>query len=332
MRMLFVGGTRFVGRAMAEAAVADGHEVTVLHRGRTNPNALPSVEHLTADRDTDLSVLAGREYDATVDVCAYVPRHVTTLAEALGGRGGHHVLVSTVSVYADTDGPGLTEDGPLVEPPPADTEEVTGETYGGLKVLCERAATASYAEDSLTILRPTYVVGPKDYTYRFPYWVERIAAGGEVLAPGPAASPVQLVDARDMGSWAVGLARSGTAGIFNGIGTGLPFGFADMLEAIVAAVGPAGTRLSWIEGAALKGQGITAQELPLWSEGEDEWVLAASNARARATGFMARPLADTVTDTLAWLEAVGGVPETAGTLLRERELELLLDRPSGLGV
>ena len=322
MRMLFVGGTRFVGRATAEAAVTAGHDVTVLHRGRTNADALPGVEHLTADRDGDLSVLSGREFDATVDVCAYVPRQVRTLAEALAGRGGHYVLVSTVSVYADADGPGITEDAPLVEPPPADVEEVTAETYGGLKVLCERAAAIAYAEDALTIVRPTYVVGPKDYTYRFPYWVGRIAEGGEVLAPGPAASPVQLVDARDMGAWTVDLAARGIAGIYNGIGTTLPFGFADMLDAIVSAVGPAGATLTWVDGAWLSQHGVTPAELPLWSGGSDEWVLAADNARAVATGLTARPLAETVTDTLAWLRSAS--PDHAASMLtRDREAELL---------
>lgn len=321
--MLLIGGTRFVGRAMAEAAVAAGHDVTVLHRGRTNPADMAGVEHLTADRDQDLSVLSGREYDATVDVCAYVPRQVDALADALGGRGGHSVLVSTVSVYTDADAPGLTEESPLVEPPPPTVEEVTGETYGGLKVLCERAATAAYGEEHLTIVRPTYVVGPEDYTYRFPYWVGRIAAGGDVLAPGPAASPVQLVDARDMGAWTTELAASRTAGVYNGIGTELPFGFRDMLDAVAATVAPPGTSLTWVDGRWLADQGVGAQDLPLWSEGGDEWVLAASNARALATGLRPRPLADTVTDTLQWLRrgAAASAPDTA--LTAEREAQLL---------
>lgn len=308
---------------MAEAAVAAGHDVTVLHRGRTNPDDLTGVGHLLADRDADLSMLAGREYDATVDVCAYVPRQVDVLANALGGRGGHHVLVSSVSVYADTSGPGLTEDFPLVDPPPADTEEVTGETYGGLKVLCERAAAAAYGDDGLTVVRPTYVVGPADYTNRFPYWVGRIAAGGEVLAPGPAASPVQLVDARDMGAWTVGLAEDRAAGTFNGIGTGLPFGFVDMLDAVVGAVAPEGTTLTWVDGRWLAELGISGQQLPLWSEGSDEWVLAGDNSRAVATGLRPRPLTDTITDTLGWLRAGAAAAAPGTSLTADRESKLL---------
>jgi 2'-hydroxyisoflavone reductase len=323
MRMLFVGGTRFVGRAIVEAAVTAGHEVTVLHRGTTRADDLEKVEHLLADRDKDLSVLEGRQFDATVDVCAYVPRQVEQLAAVLDGRGGHHVLVSTMSVYADTDTPGLTEDAPLTETPPADVEEVTNETYGGLKVLCERAAAAAYGEDDLTVIRPTFVVGPNDYTFRFPRWVRRIAAGGEVLAPGPQGSPVQVIDARDQGAWAVRLAETGTAGAFNGIGTGLPFGFEDMLAGIQRAVGPADTTLTWVDGAWLVEQGVDGQDLPLWAEGQNEWTLAGSNARAVETGLRARPLVETVADTLEWLQGTGAEPANGWGLSPEREAELL---------
>src|SRR4051794_24925658 len=157
MRILFIGGTRFVGRAMVDAAVDAGHDVTVLHRGTTGTDGLDGVTRLRADRDKDLSVLDGLEFDATVDVCAYVPRQVEQLAAALGGRGGDHVLVSTMSVYADTDTPGLTEDAELTKPPDPGVEEVTNETYGGLKVLCEQAAAAAYGQEHLTVVRPTFV-------------------------------------------------------------------------------------------------------------------------------------------------------------------------------
>jgi 2'-hydroxyisoflavone reductase len=325
MRMLFVGGTRFVGRAIAEAALAAGHDVTLLHRGSTGGDVLPEAEHLRADRDSDLSVLAGGTFDATVDVCAYFPRQVQSLAQALGDRGGHHVLVSTMSVYADTDRPGLTEEGDLVGLPGPDVEEVTNETYGGLKVLCERAALAAYGEAELTIVRPTYVVGPDDYTLRFPRWVRRIAEGGEVLAPGPEGSPVQVIDARDQGAWVVRLAETRTAGVFNGVGTGLPFGFGDLLTATAAAVAPPDTTLTWVDGSWLVEQAVDPSLLPLWSGGQDEWTLAASNAKALDTGLRPRPLAETVTDTLAWVEQLPAPPEEAWGLGREREAELLAD-------
>lgn len=330
--MLFIGGTRFVGRAMAEAAVVGGHQVTVLHRGKTAADGLGDVEQLLADRDGDLSVLAEREFEATVDVCAYLPRQVESLHAAIGERGGHHVYISTMSVYADTDQPGLDEDAPLVELPDPTVDQVTNETYGGLKVLCERAVLAAYGDAQVTIVRPTYVIGPHDYTYRFPWWVRRIAAGGEVLAPGPKPSPMQVVDARDQGAWTVKLAEGRVAGAFNGIGTGLPFGFQDLLDATVEAVGPAGTSLTWVDGTWLAEQGVTGLDLPLWNEGQDEWTLAGSRARALATGLSPRPLTETIADTLAWIETSGAEPGEGSGLAPGRESELLeagRDHPAG---
>jgi 2'-hydroxyisoflavone reductase len=323
MRMLLIGGTRFVGRAIAQAALDAGHQVTVLHRGSTAADELSAAEHLLADRDADLSVIADREFDATVDVCAYLPSQVDSLHRALGDRGGHHVFISTMSVYADTDQPGLDEDAALVELTDPTVDEVTNETYGGLKVLCERAAVAAYGEEHVTIVRPTYVVGPHDYTFRFPWWVRRIAEGGELLAPGPKASPVQVVDARDQGAWTVELAESRTPGAFNGIATSLPFGFADLLEATVSAVAPAGTTLTWVDGQWLAEQGVTGIQLPLWNEGHDEWTLAGSNARALASGLTPRPLEQTIADTLAWIESSGAEPPVGAGLPRKREAELL---------
>jgi 2'-hydroxyisoflavone reductase len=140
MRILMIGGTRFIGRHVVEAALAAGHDVTIFHRGRTGSGLFPDVEHRLGDRDSDLSALANGGWDATVDTCAYFPRQVHELADVLGQRGGHHLLVSSVSAYASPDGPGLTEDAPLIELADPTVEDVTNETYGGLKVLCERAA------------------------------------------------------------------------------------------------------------------------------------------------------------------------------------------------
>ncbi len=322
MDLLFVGGTRFVGRAMAEVALGRGHRVALLHRGRSSPETLAGADHLLADRDSDLSVLAGRHFDATIDVCAYLPGQVRHLAEALDGRGGHHVFISTMSVYADTDEPGLTESGALVSLEDPTVEEVTGETYGGLKVLCEEAAQASYG-DALTVVRPTYVVGPHDPTGRFTWWVRRIARGGEVLGPGPADSPIQLVDARDMAEWTVSLAEQGVSGAFNGVNTEPPFGFGDMLDTIVDAVAPAGTRVTWVDGGWLVEQGESYSSLPMWPEGGYEWLMASDPSAAFGTGLTPRSLAETVTDTLTWIQSTEA-PEVEGVgISPEREAELL---------
>ena len=158
MRILVVGGTRFVGKHVVEQALGRGHEVTLFHRGHTGMDLFPDLEHRFGDRNTDLSALADGEWDATVDTCAYVPRQVHDLADVLRGRGGHHLLVSSVSVYATPEGPGIDEDAALIELDDPTTEEVTGETYGGLKVLCERAASERHGSSTL-LVRPTTTPG-----------------------------------------------------------------------------------------------------------------------------------------------------------------------------
>ncbi len=331
MRILVIGGTSFVGRHIVAEALGRGHELTLLHRGQTGAGLFGEAEHLLADRNDSEAVARALDgsFDATIDVSAYVPRQVRELATALGGRGGHHVFISTVSVYDDPTGPGADESSPLVELADKSTEEVTAETYGGLKAECERAAQASYG--SLAIVRPTYVVGPFDPTGRFTRWVDRIGRGGEVLAPGPRDAPLQLVDARDQAVLVVNLAEQGATGAFNSIGTTRGYTFGDMLDEIVTTVGPAGTELVWVDAAWLTDEGAQRRQdgdvqLPLWGEGETEYVMAMSNAAALAAGMPARPVADTIRDTAAWISELtegGGTPYRVPPMSGDREAELL---------
>jgi 2'-hydroxyisoflavone reductase len=321
MRILVVGGTRFVGKHVVEQALARGHEVTLFHRGHTGMDLFADLEHRFGDRNTDLSALAEGEWDATVDTCAYVPRQVHDLADALRGRGGHHLLVSSVSVYATPDGPGIDEDAELIELDDPTTEEVTGETYGGLKVLCERAAVERHGTSTL-LVRPTYVVGPDDHTWRFPWWVARIAQGGEVVAPGPPDAPAQVIDVRDLGEWMVRLLEDGRSGAFHAASPAPVFTWREQVEAIAAAVAPDGTTVHWVEPAAVEAAGIEPGAFPLWSgDDPDVWVMAADPARAFATGLTPRPLADTIRDTLAWTRTVT-LPEGTG-VTPEQERRLL---------
>jgi 2'-hydroxyisoflavone reductase len=322
MRTLFIGGTQFVGRWMVEAALAAGHEVTLLHRGRTGSELFPQATHLLADRDGDLSELSGRQFDATFDVCAYLPRQVRTLAEALDGRGGHHVFISSVSVYDEPSAPGADESTPLVELEDNAVEDVTAETYGGLKVECERAAKQAYG-DALSIVRPTYVVGPWDYTGRFTWWVDRIAKGGEVLCPGPADAAMQVIDARDQGAWAVSLAEHQVSGAFHAASPAPPFAMRDLLETTAAAIAPPDTSLIWAGAEFLTTNGIDGSAMPLWAEGVDEKVMALDASAALATGLSPRTLSETVVDTWAWLRTQGSPLRTGTGIGPEREAELL---------
>ncbi len=306
---------------MASAAVARGHQVSVFHRGQTGRHVLPGVEHLLGDRDGDLSALAGRDWDATIDVCAYLPRQVQGLAAALGERAGRFTLVSSVSAYAMPVA-GFTEDAPLAAPSPEGITEVTPQTYGGLKVACECAARAGFGPGTL-IIRPSYVVGPGDYTWRFPAWVSRISQGVEVLAPGPREDPFQLVDARDLADWVVHLVERGVAGAMHAASPAPPWTWAEALSAIVDTVGPPGTRLSWVPAEFLRRAGVDQEDLPLWAAGdESRFMLAADPSAAFATGLSPRPLADTIGDVAAWVRTLGQ-EAPAAKLSRAREREVL---------
>jgi 2'-hydroxyisoflavone reductase len=317
MRILIIGGTRFVGRHITEAAIAAGHDVTLLHRGQTGADLFPDAEHIQADRNEDLGVLGGRSWDATIDVTAYWPRQVEALAGALDGNGGQYVFISSVSAYATPPAPNYTESAALVRLP-ADApfpEEMSAEVYGPLKTLCEEAAVEAFGAGTL-IIRPTYVVGPEDHTGRFTYWVQRIARGGDVLAPGPQDAPIQFIDARDQAAFIAKLVGEKRAGVFHTVAPHLTF--QQMLERIAAVVAPEGTRLVWADAVFLAEAGIDARRLPLW-HGDDEADLrlnTADPAAAVAAGLDVRTLEDTVRD-------LGAEPEVTTFLGAADEADIL---------
>jgi len=223
MRILIIGGTAFVGRHLAQAAINAGHELTLFHRGQSGPDLFPRAMHLTGDRNRDLTALRSGQWDATIDVCGYVPRQVRALAEVLDGRGGRQLYISSMSAYQTPVASGFGEDAPLAELADPDVEEITDQTYGGLKVACERMLARCYGP-GVTVVRPTYVIGPYDYSGRFTWWVERLARGGEVLAPGDATDPIQVIDARDLASWVISLLERSMTGTFNAVSPPPPFG------------------------------------------------------------------------------------------------------------
>jgi len=323
MRILIIGGTAFVGRHIAQAAADGGHELTLFHRGETGAGLFPQATHLSGDRDKDLSALSAGSWDATIDVCAYFPRQVRSLAAALRGRGGRYVFISSVSAYSPSVPPGYDESAPLADTGDADATEVTDANYGGLKVACEQAGTELFGAET-TIIRPTYVIGPYDRSYRFTWWVDRIARGGTVLAPGEPDDPIQLIDARDQGSWIVSLLERSLTGTFHAVGSVPPFGFGDMLAAIATEVAPAGTRLTWADSDFLSGAGVDGSALPLWGEGDASAanMMTANPAAAFSAGLTPRPLRQTVADIHAEARVPGagrpGVGISAG-----REAELL---------
>jgi 2'-hydroxyisoflavone reductase len=324
MKLLVLGGTRFLGRHAAEQALAQGHQLTLLHRGKSNPDLFPQAEHRVADRNGDLSVLQGGTWDACIDTNAYVPRHVRSVAAALVGRVGQYQLVSSISAYDDAGydpATGPREDGPLARLADPLVETVTGETYGGLKVLCEEAAQQAFGSRCL-VSRPGLIVGPHDPTGRFTWWPQRLLRGGHVLAPGDRATPVQFIDVRDAAAWLLRQAAAGTAGVFNLVGPAEPFTIGGLLQAARDALNPAAT-LHWVDESWLLEQGVQPwSDLPVWLPQAQAGMHRTDIRRALATGLVSRPVAETLADTAAWAQGraaaagVGLTPEREATLLQ----------------
>lgn len=300
MNLLFIGGTRFVGRAMGQEALQRGHTVTLFHRGST-PVEDTGVKELLGDRNTDRSALAGGQWDAVIDTCAYRPHEVHNMRDALRGKVGKYVLISSVSVYADDIAINATESAARHATQGLDGQDLTtvpidATTYGPLKVLCEDALTSGHADHLL--VRPTYVIGPYDYTMRFPHWVRLIAAGGVVNVPGPHDEPLRYIDARDLAAFVVGAIERNACGAFSVAAADSRWTFGNTMDTIVSAVGPAGTELRWMGVEEATASGKT---LPLWSGGTYPRAHTIDCSAAISAGLRCRPLGETVMDVQQWL-------------------------------
>lgn len=320
MRILVIGGTKFVGRHFVEHALLAGHDVTLFNRGISGPELFGATEHLVGNREhaDDLAKIGGRMWDVVVDTCGYIPRHVRASAEATAASGAY-LFVSSLSVYAEGGPAGQSEDAPLEAEPDASVETVSEESYGGLKVACERAAREAFGADRSLVIRPGLIVGPHDHSDRFTYWVRRLAAGGEVLAPAPPERPVQVIDVRDLATWMVLAIESNLRGAFNAIAR--PGPMAEVLDACNEA-GDAGAHITWVDEAFLLEHKVGVwMELPLWIPLEaNESFMTRDASRAFAAGLTTRPLADTVRDTLAWDSKREGGLAAGMDAAREREL------------
>jgi 2'-hydroxyisoflavone reductase len=314
VRLLLLGGPRFLGRAVTDAALAGGHEVTFFNRGRTNPELCPDVEHLVGDRTESLDALRGRSWDAVVDTCGYLPGVVRASAEALADSA-LYCFVSSISVYAHFRQV-LDESGPIAELGDLSPDEVTDEGYGPLKALCEDEVRRAFGDRAL-VVRPGLIVGPHDPTGRFTYWPHRVARGGEVLAPSPQDAPTQVIDVRDLGAWIVELSAGGVGGTFNATHPGVSW--AELLDTC-RTVTASGATITWVDPEFLAEHDVGPwMELPLWLNDPDaEFADRVDVRRAIAAGLTFRPLEETVRGTLEAAETT----EAAG-LTPERETELL---------
>ncbi len=298
MHALIFGGTQFVGRHIAEEAERRGHSLTLVHRGKTNPGLFPQAEHVALDRLENVDALKGRAFDAVIDVSAYVPRAVRLAREALADQFGRYLFISTISVYDLAAMGAIThpdESAPLLELEDPTTEIINAETYGGLKVLCERELAD--LGDRLTIVRPGIVVGQYDHTNRFHHWTREILTRDQVAVPPRLDQPSQWIDGADLARLTWDLVEQGVAGAFNACGPETAETLGSMLNGIAAATG---RHPEWVP--------ADAEELPkmrflLPEDGSADAMFRVSNAKAISAGLRFRPFAETVADVAAEIRA-----------------------------
>jgi 2'-hydroxyisoflavone reductase len=305
MRILVLGGTKFIGVHIVELALQHGHSVTLFNRGKTNADLFPQLVHLKGDRDAQLGALKGKHWDVVIDDSGYVPRHVRLSAELLAPNVQRYIFISTIGVYANFAAPS-TEDSPLSKLADETSEKVE-ESYGPLKALCEKAAEKAMP-GRVAVVRPGLIVGPRDPTDRFTYWPARAARGGEMLAPNKPSDRTQFIDSRDLAAFVIRLAERRTVGTFNATSPPGMFTMGDVVSASVTAANsmahpnPPPSPV-WVPTDFLEKQKIQVMvDIPVWipAPGEYAGLNEASVARALGEGLTIRPLQGTVNDTLAW--------------------------------
>jgi len=315
MRLLLIGGPKFVGFALIEAALARGHEVTTFNRGQTHPDRFPGVEKLLGDRGGDHSALENRTWDAVLDTSGYVPRHVRDSARLLADAADRYLFVSSISYYADYREPRVESDPPAeLGDKPADRLLDDYSNYGALKALCEQEVEAAFG-DRAVLVRPGLIVGPNDPTDRFTYWPRRVQRGGPILAPPD--QPIQMIDVRDLADWMLRLAEGGHTGRFNATSPAHAITFDSMLDACGAR------DLVRVTHEFLTENGVEGwTDLPCWIPPADENFAAFQLTPvdpAVEAGLTFRPLAETARDVPEWNGAAGLAPEREEQLLAEWE-------------
>jgi 2'-hydroxyisoflavone reductase len=322
LRILVLGGTGFIGPHMVKEALRRGHSVELFNRGRTDNELFPDLNLYKGDRDNGLDVLEGGKWDVVIDNSGYVPRHVEDSARMLASAVSHYIYISTISVYAGFSEP-VNEDSAVGTLDDESVEEVTGETYGPLKALCEKRVLAEMGKGRTTILRPTYICGPGDRTDRFTYWPVRTMQGGEMLWPGTPGDDIQIIDVRDLANFTIDCVEQTILGTFNTVTPSGSFKMGDLLRDCVA-VTAAAMSPTWVSASFVKAQNVT---LPIWEDptGELAALATVDGSRAAAAGLRTRPTRETTRDTLAWWKTLP--PERTATLraglARDRETELL---------
>jgi 2'-hydroxyisoflavone reductase len=298
--MLILGGTGFIGPHMTELALARGWKVTHFNRGKRDADGVPGVETLHGDRKGQLDSLKDRKWDVVVDNTGYIPKYQKMSVDILAPNTGYCLYISSISAYAGFEKPndigsptGVLEN--------KDQEEITNETYGPMKALCEQYVRDGYGARS-SIVRPGYIVGPLDPTDRFTYWPVRFAKGGDMAVPGTAADPIQIVDVRDLVAFMMGLVERRVDGYFNAVTPPKAITMGSLMETSRKLTG-ADTKLTWIDEAFIAEKAAEVNLAP-WSamHGAEAGASLTGMQASAEQGLKARSLEDTVRDTLAWHE------------------------------
>lgn len=330
MKILVIGGTIFLGKHVVAEALRRGYEVTLFNRGKHNPEMFPDVEKIRGDRLSDLKLLAGKTFDTVIDTCGYFPRAVRISAEYLKELAPHYTFISSISVYKDFSKKGLDEYSETATIEDESTEEVTGETYGALKRLCEMTAENIYGSKAL-IIRPGLIVGEDDPSDRFTYWVHRVADGGRIAVPDSLDRPVQFIDVKDLSSFILDLSGKGTGGIFNATGPENPLTFGDFLKACSKVAGTAPEFVMMSEEFIEKHNIEPYTELPLWVPESWSGTDHTNISKAVSAGLRFSPLEKTISETLDFDRKREGYQLRSG-ISREKETELIRELESDEGI
>ena len=321
MKIILIGGTRFLGRHFVEHAVKAGHTITLFHRGATGCTDFPQVEHVHGDRATDLDKLGTRTWDAVVDTSGYLPRIVRTSAQFFAERAQHYTFVSSLSVY-NTYRPGMVEHDDVAKLEGPEPDVMTPESYGALKALCEKEVMTAFPDRNVQV-RAGMIVGPSDYSDRFTYWVRRVSMGGDIIVPEPRKRPIQIIHAGDLAAWMLHMTEKGGEGIYHATAPKEPHTFEEVLEACREV---SGSKPNWVwapESFFQEEKVEFWQELPLCVPPPEDAVMTVSVAKAIAAGLTWKPLLITTRETLAWdANRPAGTQLKAG-LAPEREVALL---------
>jgi len=304
--LLLLGGTGFLGPHIVDSATARGYTVTLFNRGKTNTHLFPELEKLRGDRDGGLdelraAIAGGRRWDAVIDTSGYVPRIVRDSATLVAPATDHYIFISSISVFAETGRVGLDEGSAVAVLEDPTVEEVTGETYGALKALCEAAAEEAMPGRT-TNVRPGLIVGPGDPTDRYTYWPARLDRGGPTIAPGREGDPVQFIDARDLAAWLITCVQAHHLGIYNATGPAEQTTIGTLVEDCRAAAG-SDAELVWIDAEFLAEREVMPWvHMPVWipPESPEGGIGQVSIAKALAAGLSFRSGRETAEDTLLY--------------------------------